>query len=512
MNKNELLIGCDIGTSGTKAVVFDASGKAVSSATYEYGMSQPQNGWAEQDPLDWWQGACSAIKEAVENSGASPDAVRGIGLSGQMHGLVMLDESDRVIRPAIIWCDQRTAKECEEMTADLGLDTLMKITCSPALTGFTASKIKWVQNNEPENWARCAKLMLPKDYIRYRLTGEFATEVSDASGMQLLDVPNRRWSDTMLSYFGIKPSMVGKMYESQEATGRLTASAAALCGLNPGVVVAGGAGDQAASAVGNGIVKSGVASITMGTSGVVFVHSDSVKTDKEGRVHTFCHAVPGAWHVMGVTQGAGLSFKWFRDNFMGDAAATAAMFGAPLNKYLDDIAATVPAGARGLLYLPYLMGERSPHADPYCRGVFFGLSALHGRPEMLRAVLEGVVYSLLDCAEVIEEMGIPVSDIYLAGGGTNSKLWTQMMSDAFGKTMFKPNSSESGALGVALLAGVASGIYPDIAGASTDIVVKTASNKPDMKLHDIYKGYFDLYKNIYLSLKADFKTLAGLDR
>ncbi|MDE6133693.1 MAG: xylulokinase, partial [Oscillospiraceae bacterium] len=305
------VIGIDIGTSGTKTVLFDEVGKVVASATVEYPMYQPQNGYAEQEPADWYNAAVSTIKTVIGKSGVKNTDIVGIGLSGQMHGLVMLDENGEVIRRSIIWCDQRTAKEVDEMNEKLGREKLIKITANPALTGWTAAKILWVRNNEPENYAKCRHILLPKDYIRYKLTGEFATEVSDASGMQLLDVPNRCWSKEVCDALGIDMSLLAKVYESCEVTGKVTKSAAELTGLAEGTVVVGGAGDNAAAAVGTGVVADGKAFTTIGTSGVVFAHTSKVSIDPKGRVHTCCAAVPNCWHIMGVTQGAGLSLKWF---------------------------------------------------------------------------------------------------------------------------------------------------------------------------------------------------------
>ncbi|MCR4906050.1 MAG: xylulokinase, partial [Clostridiales bacterium] len=308
------VIGIDVGTSGTKTVLFDEKGGVIASATIEYPLYQPQNGWAEQDPLDWWNASAKTTKTVIEKAGVSPEAIVGVGISGQMHGLVMLDRDNNVLRPSIIWCDQRTAEECEDIERLMGgRDRLIAITANPALTGFTASKILWVKKHEPEIYAKCAHILLPKDYIRLMLTGEYATEVSDASGMQLLDVPRRDWSDEVLEKLGIDKSLLGKVYESPEITGTVTPEASALTGLAPGTPVVGGAGDNAAAAVGVGVVSDGRAFTTIGTSGVVFAHTDSITIDPKGRVHTFCCAVPGAWHVMGVTQAAGLSLRWLRD-------------------------------------------------------------------------------------------------------------------------------------------------------------------------------------------------------
>ena len=366
------VIGVDIGTSGTKTVLFDEKGNAVSSFLVEYPLYQPKIGWAEQDPEDWWNATYTSINNVIKQSGVNPADIKGIGLSGQMHGLVMLDKDGNVLRKSIIWCDQRTTAEADELTEKVGKERLVEITGNPALTGFTAAKILWVQKNEPELYAKTAKILLPKDYIRYKLTGEYATEVSDASGMQLMDIKNRCWSDEVLEKLNIEKNLLGKMYESCEVTGKVHQEAAKLTGLNEGTIVVGGAGDQAAGAVGNGIVKTGIVSSTIGTSGVVFAHMDNIQIDKEGRVHTLCHAVPGKWHVMGVTQGAGLSLKWYRDNFCHAEMDAADGMGVDPYYLMDKQAEKIAPGCEGLIYLPYLMGERSPHNDPNAKGVFLG--------------------------------------------------------------------------------------------------------------------------------------------
>ena len=499
------LIGIDLGTSGTKSVLFDEKGNTISSYTYEYPMYQPQNGWAEQDPKDWWDATCVSIKAIMHSAGTThgvkPEDVAGIGISGQMHGLVMLDREDNVLRRSIIWCDQRTGEECEQITETLGRDKLIEITANPALTGFTLSKILWVKNHEPELFEKCAKIMLPKDYVRYMLTGEFATEVSDASGMQLLNIAERRWSKEVMDAFDLDSSMFGKMYESYEVTGRLTEGAAALCGLKAGIPVVGGAGDQAAGAVGNGIVREGVVSSTIGTSGVVFAHTDNISIDPKGRVHTFCHAVPDCWHIMGVTQGAGLSLQWFRNNFCASEVEAARMLGQDPYILMDKQAESVPAGANGVIYLPYLMGERTPHLDPDCRGLFYGLSAMHTRKDMLRAVMEGVGYSLMDCMDIINEMGINPSEVRASGGGGKSPLWRQMQCDMFGCNVTTVNSSEGPALGVAILAAVGAGIYSSVPEACDAIISIKNSIQPDVENGKVYARMHGQYQKIYEALK-----------
>ncbi|MCD8328461.1 MAG: xylulokinase [Ruminococcus sp.] len=504
------IIGVDIGTSGTKTVLFDEGGKVIASKTIEYPMYQPKNGYAEQDPKDWANATINTLKAVVSQSGVSKDDIKGIGLSGQMHGLVMLDKDNEVIRNSIIWCDQRTAKEVEEMNSILGEKKLIEITANPALTGWTAAKILWVKNNEPENYERCRHILLPKDYIRFILTGEYATEVSDASGMQLLDVPNRCWSDEILSALEIDKSLLGKVYESCEVTGTLTKEMAELTGLNEGTIVVGGAGDNAAAAVGTGVVEDGKAFTTIGTSGVVFAHTSSISIDPKGRVHTCCAAVPGAWHVMGVTQGAGLSLKWFRDNFCTSEKETASLMGVDEYYLMDKEAETVEVGSNRLLYLPYLMGERTPHLDPDARGVFFGLSAMHTKKDMLRSVLEGVSYSLRDCVEVFREMKININDMMACGGGGSSPLWRSMLADLYNCPVKTLASKEGPALGVALLASVGAGIYSSVGEACKQVIEVNKVQKPNEKNVGEYEKYYRLYREIYPALKESFSKLSAL--
>lgn len=504
------LLGIDIGTSGTKTVLFDEAGNTIESALSEYPLYQPNIGWAEQDPEDWWRATYTTINNVVLKSGIKASDIKGVGLSGQMHGAVLLDSCDKVIRRAIIWCDQRSTLECEQITTLIGKERLIEITANPALTGFTASKVMWVKNNEPENYEKIKKILLPKDYIRFKLTGEFATEVSDASGMQFMDIPKRQWSSEVLGKLGIDRELLGKLYESFEVSGKVNKYASDITGLKEGTAVVGGAGDQAAGAVGNGIVKSGVISSTIGTSGVVFAFSEKVTIDPKGRVHTFCHAVPNTWHIMGVTQGAGLSLKWFRDNFCIEEKRTAELMKIDPYILMDQEAEGVTAGCNGLIYLPYLMGERTPHLDSNAKGVFFGLSAKHEKQDMLRAVMEGVVYSLKDCLEIIKEMGVDISEVRASGGGGKSKLWRQMQADVFGNEITTINSSEGGALGVALLAGVGTGVYSTVEEAcAATIKVKTRQNA-NILLNEKYMKYYTMYRRLYTSLKQDFKDLSTL--
>lgn len=503
------VIGIDIGTSGTKTVLFDETGKVIHSALAEYPLYQPKNGYAEQDPADWWNAASSTVRKVITESRINSSEIAGIGLSGQMHGLVMLDEKGEVLRRSIIWCDQRTAAEVDEMNEKLGRDKLIKITANPALTGWTAAKILWVKNHEPDIFSKCRHILLPKDYIRYKLTGEYATEVSDASGMQLLNVPNRCWSEEVCGSLGIDMNMLAKVYESCEVTGKISREAAELTGFAEGTIVVGGAGDNAAAAVGTGVVTDGKAFTTIGTSGVVFAHMSNVLIDIKGRVHTCCAAVPGCWHIMGVTQGAGLSLKWFRDNFCQAEKDTAKLMGVDEYFLMDKEAETVPIGANRLIYLPYLMGERTPHLDPDARGMFFGLSAIHTKKDMLRAVMEGVAYSLRDCIEICREMGIDVSDMMACGGGTSS-LWRQMLADLYACPVKTAVSKEGPALGAAILAMVGAGIYGSVSDACEKLVGVSEIQNPIKENVTVYEKYFRIYDEIYPAVKDKFAKLAQL--
>lgn len=504
------VLGIDLGTSGTKTVLFDQDGKGIASATVEYPMSQPQNGWAEQDPADWYNAAVSTIRTVLEKSGISAEDVVSMGISGQMHGLVMLDERNEVIRPSIIWCDQRTAKECEEITEKVGYDNLIRITANPALTGFTLSKLIWVRNHEPENYARCRHILLPKDYVRFMLTGDYATEVSDASGMQMLDVPNRCWSRELLEILDIDPALLPKVYESCEVTGHISASAARLTGLSEKTLVVGGAGDNAAAAVGTGVVEDGKAFTTIGTSGVVFAHTDKLAIDPKGRVHTFCCAVPGAWHVMGVTQAAGLSLKWFRDQFCGAESIAAAAMGVDVYELTNQEAARSPIGANKLLYAPYLMGERTPHLDSDCRGMFIGLSAMHQRRDLLRAVMEGVTYSLKDCLSVLAEMGVAPETMLACGGGGKSPLWRQMLADVMQCPVATTVNTEGPALGVAILASVGAGLYGSVREACHKMIKVNTPQNPIRENVPKYAAVYQIYRKLYQANRELFKELGAL--
>lgn len=504
------LVGIDLGTSATKTVLFDFEGNVIASESREYPMVQEKNGWAEQDPELWWQAAKETIGGVISKSGIDSGDIAGVGLSGQMHGLVMLDRDGKVLRPAILWCDQRTGEEAAELTEIIGAKRLIDITANPAMTGFTAAKILWVRKHEPEIYEKCAHILLPKDYLRYKLTGEFATEVSDASGMQLLDIKNRRFSREILDLLDIDPALLARVYESPEITGEISSAAAAATGLRPGTPVSGGGGDNACAAVGTGVVREGRAFTTIGSSGVVYAHTKEMHLDPKGRVHTFCCAVPGAWHVMGVTQGAGLSLKWFRDEFCGEEKALAKTRGEDVYNIMDAEAEESPIGANRLIYLPYLMGERTPHLDPDCRGVFFGLSAMHRRRDLIRAVMEGVTYSLLDCLNILREMGVTPSEMLACGGGGSSPMWRQMLSDVFELPVRTPVSKEGPALGAAILAGVGAGIYSSVEEGCDAAVRYNPAQEPRGENFAKYREVYRLYTKLYPALKTSFGELSKL--
>ncbi|MBE6955060.1 MAG: xylulokinase [Ruminococcaceae bacterium] len=502
------VIGIDLGTSGTKTVLFDQTGKVIASQTIEYPLYQPQNGWAEQEPDDWVNAGIQTIAGVMAQSGVDAADVAAIGLSGQMHGLVMLDENGDVLRKSIIWCDQRTGEECREITEIVGAERLIEITANPALTGFTLSKLLWVRKHEPELYARCRHILLPKDYLRYRLTGTFATDVSDASGMQMLDIPGRRWSEELLKTLDIDPFLLGTVLESCECSGYVTEAAAALTGLKAGTPVAAGAGDNAAAAVGVGVVRDGKAFTTIGTSGVVFAHTDKISIDPKGRVHTFCCAVPGAWHLMGVTQAAGLSLRWLRDTVCTPEVQQAAEEGVDPYEIMTAEAAKSPIGANRLLYLPYLMGERTPHLDPDCRGVFFGLSAMHERGDLIRSVMEGVSYSLTDCVRILQDLGVDFKEMIACGGGGTSTLWRSMLAGCFDLPVRTAVSKEGPALGAAILAAVCAGLYPDVPTACDAMVAYNAPMQPADQA--AYAAAYERYIALYPALKQQYADLAAL--
>ena len=508
-----IYLGIDIGTSGTKTLAIDDRGAILASALETYPCYFPKPLWSEQDPDDWWQATIQSVRKTMAKAKLKSADVKAIGLSGQMHGSVFLDKNNKVIRRAILWNDQRTAAECEEMESRVGgRANLIKLVANPALTGFTAPKILWLRNHEPKHFEKTRKVLLPKDEVRRRLTGEFATEVSDASGMLLLDVAHRTWSKKLLSALELDIDLLAECYESEEVTGRLTPETAKLLGLSTDCVVVGGAGDCAAGAVGNGIVASGVLSTSIGTSGVMFVHCDAVKIDPLGRVHTFCHAVRGRWHIMGVNLCAGGSLQWFRNELCKTDAAAARRAKREIYDILAEEAQKVPTGSEGLFFLPYLSGERTPHADPDARGCFIGITLAHTRGRLIRSIMEGVTYSMRDSLEIIEGLGVPVRQIRASGGGSRSHLWRQIQADVFGRKVVTINTEEGPAYGVALLAAVGAGAFKNVAeacGATIRVVKETGVNRAAKAVYD---RAFPEYQQLYRSLKDDFKRIAALEK
>lgn len=504
-------LGIDIGTSGTKTLAVNAKGKILAQAMEAYPCYHPKPLWSEQDPEDWWQATVKTVRAVVKQAKLKPADVRAIGLSGQMHGSVFLDKNNKVVRRALLWNDQRTAAECAEIEKRAGgRKRLIEMVANPALTGFTAPKILWLRNAEPKNFEKTVKVLLPKDDIRRRLTGEFATEVSDASGMLLLDVVHRRWSKELLGKLGLDVNMFGQVYESEEVTGRLTSEAAKMLGLSTDCLVVGGAGDCAAGAVGNGIVKPGVLSTSIGTSGVVFVHAETPQVDPLGRLHTFCHAVRGKWHMMGVTLAAGGSLQWFRNAVCQTLASEAKRRKVDAYDVLTEEAAVTPPGAEGLFFLPYLAGERTPHADPNARGAFVGLTLKHTRGHLVRAIMEGVTYSLRDCLAIIEEQGVAVKQIRASGGGARSAFWRQMQADVLGKAVVSMAADEGPGYGVALLAAVGAGEFKNVAEACEATVKTVEQTKPVTAARKVYDKAFPIYQKLYISLREDFIGISQL--
>jgi xylulokinase len=516
-------LGIDVGTGGTRALLMDGSGAVVASGTEEHQpFASPHPGWAEQDPLDWWRACAMAVKKALQKSLLRAEEIACVGFSGQMHGAVLLDSAGEAVRPALIWCDQRTEKQSRELSEKFGTDRLIRLTCNPPLTNFTLTKILWVRENEPQLWERVRYIMLPKDYVRFRLTGDRAIDQADASGTLLLDVAKRAWSAEVLSGTGIEKSFLPRLYESPEVCGKVNAEGASATGLKVGTPVVAGAGDQAAGAVGMGIVRAGVVSATIGTSGVVFAATDRPALDPRGRLHTFCHALPGRWHVMGVTQAAGLSLRWFRDTFgvaslgpdsgvidggtfgPGDAETTATSPSAHRDRYefLSEEAAAAPPGADGLFWAPYLMGERTPHLDPNARGALVGITPSHRRGHILRSILEGVAFSLKDSFSIFEEMKVPVTQIRLGGGGARSPLWRQIQADVYAHEVELVAAEEGAAYGAAVLAAVGARHFSSVEEAC-DAVVHVASRvKPNPACSALLQKNYATFRRLYPALHS----------
>lgn len=504
-------LGIDIGTTGTRAVLMNQGGEVVGGQSADHEpISTPQPQWAEQNPENWWAATQLAVGKLLQSTQVKAEEIRGIGLSGQMHGLVLLDKNHQVLRPSIIWCDQRCQAEADWITRDIGYDRLIEITCNPALTGFTAPKLVWVRAHEPKIYVEIRKVLLPKDYIRFRLTGQFASEVSDASGTTLFDVVQRRWSSEVMTGLDFNADWFPEVHESVAVSGQLSPSVAKEIGLKAGTPVVGGGGDQASGGVGNGIVSPGIVSSTIGSSGVVFAFMEKPARDQRGRVHTFCHAVPRKWHVMGVTQGAGLSLRWFRDHFGGQETNLGALLKRDAYELLTQQAALAKPGCEGLIFLPYLMGERTPHLDANAKGVLFGLTGRHARADVIRAILEGVAYSLKDSFEIFEEMGVPVTQVRASGGGGRSALWRQIQADIFDTEICTVATDEGAAFGAALMAAVGTGEFESVEQACSQAISLTNFTQPIGENRDRYREYYEIYRSLYQALKLSFDKVTTI--
>ena len=498
----DYLLGMDIGTSGTKGVLMDREGKIYAQAGREYSIDIPQPGWAEQDPKMWWEAAIQIIREVVKESEIDPRQIRGIGLSGQMHGAVFLDKNLQPFRPAIIWADQRSSSQCEFIYQKIGKERLAELTGNPIATGFMCSTLLWMKENQPEEFNQIYKVILAKDYIRYKLTGNLGAEVTDASSTLLLDIKRRCWSEELLDILNFPLKILPEeVHESQEVAGYLLAEVARNTGLLEGIPVVYGGGDQSMQAVGNGVIRPGILSSTVGTGGQLFITIDKFTYDPKLRIHTFCHAIPYNYHLQGAILSAGLSLKWLRENIL-HTPDSYPMF--------DEEAEKIRAGSEGIIFLPYLLGERSPYMNPQARGVFFGLSLKHHRAHLIRAVMEGVVFALRDCLEVFEELGIKIEQIIASGGGAKSGVWRQMQADIFNKEISMTQSIEQAAMGAAILAGVGVGLYKDVEDGCKKVVkLKEEKIKPIPENVDIYNQQFKIYQSLYQDLKGNFKILEG---
>ncbi len=492
----DLVIGIDVGTGGSRIVIVSEDGRVTASATVAHApFTSPRTTWAEQEPEDWWRAAREGIREALTKGGAPASSIRAIGLSGQMHGAVLLDSAGAVVRPAIIWCDQRTEAECRWLTDTIGAARLLELVSNPALTNFTLPKLLWVRTHEPDLWRRVRHVLLPKDFVRLRLSGEYATDVADASGTLMLDVARRRWSQDIVDAAELDGAILPMLYESPETSARVSAQAAAETGLLEGTPIVAGAGDQAGGAVGMGITRPGAVSVTIGTSGVVFAATDRPALDPGGRLHTFCHAVPGRWHVMGVTQAAGLSLRWLREQYGltkdGDHAY----------EMMTQEAAAIEPGADGVLWAPYLMGERTPHLDPNVRAALVGLAASHTRGHVIRAVLEGVAFSLRDSFTIFNELGVPVQRVRLGGGGARSPLWREIQANVYGQPVETVHADEGAAYGAALLAGVGVRIWPSVDEACDRLVRSSVAASPSAPTAAVMNERYQVYRRLYPGLR-----------
>lgn len=498
------LLGLDIGTSGAKALLCDEAGRVLATATAEYGLSAPYPLWSEQDPLDWWRGSQEALRDVLKEASIDATQIVGLGLTGQMHGATFLGTGGDIVRPALLWNDQRTGAECDEITLRVGAPRLIEIAGNPALTGFQAPKILWLRNHEPDNFARVQQVLLPKDYIRLKLTGVSATDAADAAGTLLLDLHKRDWSDEILTALDIPRDWLPKVYEGPHVTGSLLEEVADGLGLPSGIPVIAGGGDNAAAAIGTGIVKTGVVNSSIGTSGVLFAHADKAAFDPQGRLHSFCHSVPSQYHLMAVTLAAGGSLRWMRDLLRESDSGTHEL---SYNE-MATAAGMVPPGSEGLLFLPYLTGERTPHLDPLARGSFVGLTTRHGAAHMIRAVMEGVVFSLRDGLTIMRDLGIAVDEIRATGGGARSPLWRQMQADIYGTSVVTLVAEEGPAYGAALLAGVGAGLFADVHDAVNACVQVDQITEPNPEAQEKYNYSYSVYRDLYSNLRDSMHRLS----
>lgn len=494
-----LLLGIDLSTTGAKALLIDDQGRVVSSATTPLSLSTPRDLWSEQEPRDWWQATTNSIRQALSFADLSGQKVAAIGLTGQMHGLVVLDHQRQVLRPAILWNDQRCGAECDEIRARVGRERLVQITGNDALTGFTAPKILWLEKNEPEVYRRIRHVLLPKDYIRYKLTGAIAMDKADGSGTMLFDLSKRTWAPEILNTLNFSPDWFPQTFEGHETTSEVNAEASELTGLDRGIPVVAGGGDQSAQAIGVGVVRPGTIAVTLGTSGVVFAATESPLIEPQGRLHAFCHAVAGRWHLMGVMLSAAGSLQWYRDRLACDRSF----------EDLVDEASKVPAGSEGLLFLPYLSGERTPYPDPLARGAWIGLTARHGQAHLTRAILEGVAFGLKDMFSLMKGAGLgPIEQIRVSGGGARSSLWRQILADILEAELVTVNTTEGAAFGAALLAGVGAGVWPDVDTACAQTISVNDRVSPQPENVERYNSLYQQYRNLYPALRSTFHALA----
>src|SRR5579859_586287 len=483
-------IGVDVSTTASKAIAIDEQGHVAASASYPHALSTPFPLWSEQDALDWWKARSQAIHDVVAKVFA--ENIAAIGLTGQMHGVTTLDSNKNPIRPGILWKDQRSGPQCEAIMQRVGAEKLQKHIGSLMLPGFTAPKIAWLRDHEPKSYGRIAHILLPKDYIRYRLSGALVTDVADGSGIGLMDIGRRDWSDEMLAAFDFPRQWLPDLCESPEISARVSEAGAAATGLKVGTPIAGGAGDQPAQAIGSGITRAGETSLTVGTSGVVFTAADHYAPEPEGRLHTFCHAIPGAWFYMGVMLSAAGSLRWLHDEL------------APQIPYeqLSERAASVPPGSLGLLFAPYLTGERHPHPDPTARGAFVGLTLRHGLPHMVRAVMEGVAFGLRDNLELLRAQGTQPTAAAVSGGAAISPVWRQLLADVVNLPLYTVNTTEGAALGAAILGAVGVGAWPNVPAACADLIRKADELTPQPEGVAVYERLYPVFREVYPALSG----------